>query len=162
MRPVAWRGFHGWRSDDGDATLDVVPVDQADPAVDELLAALDAEARPHELEGLAEPLTAYRAAFAGRRSLVPATTRSGLLLTGLLGAKAAAAAGGVALGLAATAMAVAVNLPGRTADQTPESPSAASTSAAQRTTKGTAVGPDATGAAAHGLCTAWSSHQKNG
>ena len=162
MRAVTWRGFQGWRSDDGDATLDVVPGDPADPAVEELLSALDAEARPHELEGLTEPLTAYRAAFAGRRSLVPATARRGLVLTGLLGAKAAAAAGGVALGLAATAMAVAVNLPDTTADRTPESPAAAGTSAARPTADGTAVGPDTTGAAAYGLCTAWSSHQKNG
>src|SRR6478609_7628747 len=162
MRAVTWRGFQGWRSDDGDATLDVVPGDPADPAVEELLAALDAEARPHELEGIAEPLTAYRAAFAGRRSLAPATARSGLVLTGLLGAKAAAAVGGVALGLAATAMAVAVNLPNTTVDRTLESPTAASTSAAQPLTNGIAEGPDATGAAAYGLCTAWSSHQKNG
>ena len=43
-----------------------------------------------------------------------------------------------------------------------ESPAAASTSAARRTADGTAVGPDTTGAAAYGLCTAWASHQKNG
>src|SRR6476469_106761 len=158
MRAVTWRGFQGWRSDDGDATLDVVPGDPADPAVEELLSALDAEARPHELEGLTEPLTAYRAAFAGRRSLVPATARRGLVLTGLLGAKAAAAAGGVALGLAATAMAVAVNLPDTTADRTTESPAAAGTSAAHHATDGTPAGPDSAGAAAYGLCTSWWNH----
>ena len=159
MRAVTWRGFQGWRSDDGDATLDVVPGDPADPAVDELLTALGAEPRPHEVEGLAEPLAAYRATFAAR-PLVPAAARRGLVLTGLLGAKAAAAAGGVALGLAATAMAVAVTLPDQGADRVTTSPAAAGTSSAQPATEGKGVGPDATGAAAFGLCTAWANHER--
>ena len=110
MRSVVWRGFPAWRSDDEDATLTDVSTDLANPAVDELLTALAAEPRPHEVDGLGESLRAYRATFAAPQ-LVPATARRALVLTGLLSAKAAAAAGGVALGLAATAMAVAVNLP---------------------------------------------------
>jgi hypothetical protein len=160
MISATWRGWQRWRSDDEDATFDDVSIDSADPAVDELLTALTAQARPHEVEGLSEPLAAYRATFAGRRQLVPTAASSGLLLTGLLGTKAAAAAGGVALGLAATAMVVAVNLPTACADRTPV-PAAASSSA-QPTTDGKGVGPDAKGPAAHGLCTAWSNHRRNG
>ena len=155
-----WRGFPGWPSDGEGAALDDVSVDPADPAVDELLAALTAEPRAHELEGLAEPLTAFRATFAAPKP-VPAAARKALVLTGLLSARAAAAAGGVALGLAATAMAVAVSLPANDTDRASVLP-AATTAAPQATTEREGVGPDATGPAAHGLCTAWSNHQRNG
>jgi hypothetical protein len=155
-----WRGFPGWPSDGEGAALDDVSIDPADPAVDELLTALTAEPRAHELEGLAEPLTAFRATFATPQ-LVPAATRKALVLTGLLSARAAAAAGGVALGLAATAMAVAVSLPANDTDRASVLP-AATTAAPQATTEREGVGPDATGPAAHGLCTAWSNHQRNG
>ena len=160
MRSVIWRGPQRWRSDDEGAALNDVSTGQVDPAVHELLTALDAEPRPRELEGLAEPLAAYRATFAAPER-VPTTARRALVLTGLLSAKAAAAAGGVALGLAATAMAVAVNLPETGADRVPVSP-AATTSAPQPSVEGEGVGPDATGPAAHGLCTAWSNHVRNG
>lgn len=160
MRSGVWRGFPRWRSDGEDAAFNGVSTGTVHPAVDELLMALVAEPRPHELDGLDEPRAAYRATFAAPQ-LVPATTRRAFVHTGLLSARAAAAAGGVALGLAATAMAVAVNLPANNADRTPVSP-AATTSDPQPTEKGPGVGPDATGPAAHGLCTAWSNHQRNG
>lgn len=160
MRSVVWRALPRWRSDGEDAAINDVSTGPVHPAVDELLTALVAEPRPHELDGLDKPLAAYRATFAAPQ-LVPATTRRAFVHTGLLSARAAAAAGGVALGLAAAAMAVAVNLPANNADRTPLSP-AATTSDPQPTDKGQGVGPDATGPAAHGLCTAWSNHQRNG
>ena len=160
MRSLGWRGLPRWRSDGEDAAVNDVSTGPVHPAVDELLTALVAEPRSHELDGLDKPLADYLAAFATPQ-IVPATTRRASVHTGLLSARTVAAAGGVALGLAATAMAVAVNLPANNADRTPVSP-AATTSDPEPTEKGQGVGPDATGPAAHGLCTAWSNHQRNG
>ncbi|MEO7422520.1 MAG: hypothetical protein ABIU87_09005 [Ornithinibacter sp.] len=87
------------------------------------------------------------------------------MLTGLLTAKAAAALGGAVVALGATAMVVTLSLPHNGADRPPVSPAArtlAATPAPTETDDGEGVGPDATGPAAHGLCTAWSRHQANG
>ena len=172
MRTVNWRGLPPWRPEGEDAALtDPSPTD---PAVDEALAALTAEPRRHELEGLAGPLAAFRTSFSSVPTVAGGARRAAVLsgITGLVGAKAAAAVGGIALGLGATALVVSVSLSpaatsprptpgGASASTTPTvTPSGSPTPTPSSTKRG--VGPDATGPAAHGLCTAWSNHAAKG
>ncbi|WP_377645342.1 hypothetical protein [Oryzobacter terrae] len=172
-----WRGLPSWRPGGTDAAPTDGP--PGDPALDEALAALTAGPRRHELEGLAVPLAAYRTTF----SAVPAVGgggRGAVALsgfTGLVGAKAAATVGGIALGLGATALVAAVSFSptavaprslapgGASTSTTPTSTSTGSASPAATSTASASsrgVGPDATGPAAHGLCTAWANHHAKG
>ena len=165
MRSMTWPKFPPRRPEDGEAVADDAAFADPDPAVEEVLAALTSEPRPHELDGLAQTLSAYRAAVPDARVSHATTARRASVLTGLLTAKAAAAFAGAALGLGATAVAVALSLPPTAPNLTPVSPAAstpAATSAATPGDDGEGVGPDATGPAAHGLCTAWSRHKANG
>ena len=168
-----WRGLPSWRPEGEDAALtDASPTD---PAVDEALAALTAAPRRHELEGLAAPLAAYRSTFSSMPAVAGGARRAAVLsgFTGLVGAKAAAAVGGIALGLGATALVAAVSLSptamsprpltpgGASASSTPTAGSSGSSTPTPSATK-SGVGPDATGPAAHGLCTAWANHAAKG
>jgi hypothetical protein len=80
------------------------------------------------------------------------------VLTTLIGARTGAAVAGVAIGLAATSfVAYSATRQAQTTTLTPASASAAPTP----TSSSSPVGPDATGPAAHGLCTAWANHHKH-
>lgn len=169
MRPTSWRGLPSRRPPGEDAApTDVSPTD---PALDEALAALTAAPRRHELEGLAAPLAAYRTTFSSAAPVAAGGRRAALLagFTGLLGARAAATVGGIALGLGATALVASVSLSPTATSPRPLTPAGASSSAtptgsATPSTKPSdrGVGPDATGPAAHGLCTAWANHAAKG
>lgn len=163
MRSMAW--LPGRRPNDGDAVVGDAPPADSHPTLGEMLAALTDDPRPHELDGLGQALSAYRAANPRARVSHATTARRASVFTGLLTTKAAAALGGAALGLGATALVVSLSLPNTDAHPAPVSPAAttpAATPVATETDDRESVGPDATGPAAHGLCTAWSRHQANG
>ena len=148
-----------------------------DPTLTGLLIAATAPATPAELAGEETVLAAFAAAQAGpsrQRSSSPSTSsraRRRSMLSTLLAGKvvAAAAAGGIAIaGTAAAAYtgnlpdalqdvahqtigAPAADLP----DAATERPEAPEVTPTGRPATATPVGPDATGAAAFGLCTAW-------
>lgn len=141
------------------------------PALAALLAAATAPGTPGELAGEEAVIAAFHAAGSGiSHSPTPTRARRLPLLSTLLASKvvAAAAAGGIAVAGTAAA-AYTGNLPdalqdvahqtigapataGDAADDRPEAPEATPTG---RPATATPVGPDASGAAAHGLCTAW-------
>ncbi len=152
--------------------------DNPPPAVQSLLEAIAADPRPHEVGGFSKPLASFRAEFPTSRPYARKTWRQKMFSP--IGATIA----GVALALSGTAaFAYTGSLPAPAQDfahtvigapaarptttpsasETPsesESPEATSTETASA--KGTPVGPDATGPAAFGLCTAWTQHQSNG
>lgn len=142
-----------------------------DPALAPVLAALTAPASAHELDGLASTLSALRAA---QVTPSPSPRRRPSMLATLAGAKLGATIAGIAVGLggAATVVYVSSNVthtPDTHANATATAVPAASTTAAGSAgatgtpaPRGTAVGPDATGSAAHGLCTAWKAVAANG
>jgi hypothetical protein len=134
-----------------------------DPALAPVLAALTAPPSARELDGYASTLSALRAAQV-TPAPSPSRRRPSMLAT-LAGAKLGATIAGIAVGLggAATVVYVSSNVA-----HTPDSHASASATPASSgtsgasgtrtgtpTPQGTAVGPDATGPAAHGLCTAW-------
>ena len=132
-----------------------------DPALAPLLAALTSSPVDRELEGLAPALTAYRTHVA---SPSHRTKRRRSMLSSLAGAKLGAtiAAAAVTIGGAATVAYVQTandTAPNSEVTAPPTSvPSADPTQndeAGASATHGTPVGPDATGSAAYGLCTAW-------
>lgn len=171
--------FSGRRPHTADTHLDSVMADDNPPAaVEPLLRAIAAEARPHELDGLPEALGLFTAAFP--MSSTPARTTWRKRMLSPLGAAIA----GLALALGGTAAAAytgslpadaqdfahtAIGAPAArpTATKTPTSTATPSerpteSESAKPTAKGTPVGPDASGPAAKGLCTAWTAHQRNG
>lgn len=166
MRNVLRTSFPGERPDQQDVHLDsLMSADSPSPTVEPLLRALAAEPRQHELGGFDQPLAGYRSAFSS--SLLPARrTWRPSMLASLLGAKLGATIAGVAVGLGGTAAAAYTGaLPGgaqNLAHQTIGAPAATPSATPKPKATGQAVGPDATGPAAHGLCNAWSQHQKNG
>ncbi len=173
MRTVNWRGLPSWRPEGEDAAP--TEASPTDPAVDEAVTALTAAPRRHELEGLAAPLAAYRSTFSSMPAVAGGTRRAAVLsgFTGLVGAKAAAAVGGIALGLGATALVASVSLSPTAMSPRPLTPGGPSASTAPTATSSGSptptpsstkrgVGPDATGPAAHGLCTAWANHAAKG
>lgn len=148
-----------WRRRGEDALTDPVLPAEATPPVAELLEALTAEARPHELLGLAESLSLYRAGLA-RPAAPVASTRRTPVLTTLIGARTGAAIAGVAVGLGAASL-VAYSAIRPSTEPVMISPAATSVTPspdAKRSDR--PVGPDATGPAAFGLCNAWANHQK--
>lgn len=132
-------------------------VEAADPGLADLVAALTAEPAAHELDGFERPWSAYTTQFPPGGP-TGSTRRRTPMPIGRLGARAAAAVGGAALGLAATAAAVALSMPSGPAS----APLAPAATAATPSASPSGRGPDATGPAAHGLCTAWSRHRANG
>lgn len=150
-----------------------------DATLKALLAATTAPATPAELAGQESIVAAFTQAYiagtagAGISSSPSTTTpsRRRSMLSTLLASKvvAAAAAGGIAVAGTAAA-AYTGNLPdalqdvahqtiGAPAAELPEAatdrPEAAAATPTGRPATATPVGPDATGAAAYGLCTAW-------
>ncbi len=141
------------------------PGDEQPAALRPLLRALAADPRPHELSGFEEPLASFRAAFPGTRPAARKTWRPSMLST-LLGAKLGATVAGVAVALGGTAVAAYTGvLPtgaqSAAAHSTTGAPAASPkpTGTAKPSSTHEAVGPDATGPAAFGLCNAWSHHQ---
>ena len=134
-----------------------------DPALAPVLAALTAPASAHELDGYASTLSALRAAHV-TPAPSPSRRRPSMLAT-LAGAKLGATIAGIAVGLggAATVVYVSSNVahtPDTHANSTASAvPAGSTTPAGSDHPTGTptpgGVGPDATGPAAHGLCTAW-------
>jgi hypothetical protein len=131
----------------------------------EALAALTAPPASDELSGEAEVLAVFR-----ERLGVPSPTRRPrrrtTLLSPLLSARAAAAATAVALGIGGFATAAFANaLPAplqSLAHTTFGAPDAHAAPAATADNSPSPVGPDATGHAAYGLCTAWAQAKADG
>ncbi|MGW5241567.1 hypothetical protein ACWEOW_21755 [Monashia sp. NPDC004114] len=141
-----------------------------DPAIERLSALLAAPATEHELSGLDAALVGFRAAQVD--ALSPTPQRRPSMLSSLTRAKLAATIAAATIGVGGVA-AVAVSArhqPAATPNAhssvaaTPTMPAGAAAAGDQAATPtgaptGTPVGPDATGSAAHGLCTAWAAHE---
>lgn len=133
-----------------------------DPSIAPVLRALTAEPGEHELNGLASALTAFRAAHVASPS--PHSRRRPSMLSALAGAKLGATIAGLAVGLGgvATVAYVSANV-ATTPDvhstaaptQVPTTHATEASAAAPATASASPVGPDASGSAAYGLCTAW-------
>jgi hypothetical protein len=148
-------------------TGNLPPEDTADGLrpVAEAIAALNAVPVTSELAAEAGALTVFRAAGGSGASVRPRRRRR-LLLTSLLSAKLAAAAVAVTLsGAAAAAYTGALPAPAqKLAHAALGAPAAHSTArpTAQPTRPATPVGPDPTGSAAYGLCTAYAHLKAHG
>lgn len=160
-------------------------------ALERFVAAMTADARPGELTGFDRPLASYRSAFPVSRPSRPNAWRRSMLSSlvgttlGATIAGVAVALGGTAV-VAYTAaippsthqsLHVAVGAPTTEATETEtpepsdtsdspetsgsETSTGTSTDTSTGTSTATPVGPDATGPAAFGLCTAWSHHQSS-
>ncbi|MDV3221017.1 hypothetical protein [Intrasporangium sp.] len=145
----------------------------ANPELARVAFLLTARPSERELAGLDGALTAFRAHVSAPQ---PKRRRPSMIST-LAGAKLGATIAGIAVGLggAATVAYVSANTPA-TPDTRATAPASATHAAAagsdhaagaaadakDKKDKGTPVGPDATGSAAHGLCTAWQGVAGNG
>ncbi|TQM64994.1 hypothetical protein [Humibacillus xanthopallidus] len=142
------------------------PID--DPALTPLLRALTAPADERELHGLDGAIRSFRAA---QVTSPPHSSRRASMIFTLAGAKLGATLAALAVGVGgvATVAYVTASAPAATPDAhssaaaSPTSVGADDAAHAQGATgtpsgtaTATAVGPVASGAAAHGLCTAWS------
>lgn len=180
MRCVLRIPFPGERPRTEDtARVSAMADDDPSAAVQSLLRAVAGDPRPHELAGFREPLAHYRAAFPMSRPSVLKTWRTRMLspigasIAGLalaLGGTAAAAYTGAlptpAQDFAHTVIGAPAAHPAATTSPSAtgsasETPSATATATEGTSTKGP-VGPDASGPAMFGLCTAWTAHQANG
>lgn len=154
--------------------LDSVMADDGpSAAVQPLLRAIAGDPRPHELAGFDGPLADFRAAFPMSVPSVRKTWRNAMLsplgasIAGLalaLGGTSAAAFSGALPAPAQDFAHRVIGAPAATATQLrihtathTDDPSSAGTPGSA----GTPVGPDASGPAAFGLCTAWTAHQSN-
>ena len=136
-----------------------------DLALEAVLSALTAPPSERELDGIMPALTALRAARVETPSTRHPRRRS--MLSILAGAKLGATLAGIAVGLGGAATVVYVSANVATTPAARSTAAASPTQAASGdhatgrpttgtpTPAGTPVGPDAKGAAAHGLCTAW-------
>ena len=144
----------------------LLPGDAADGLrpVAEAIAALNAAPTASELAAEASVLAVFRGVVGMSAEPTPSRRRRHPLLTSLLSAKLAAAAAAAAVtagGVAATAYAGALPAPmQKLAHDTLGAPSAQPS--AQPTHSATPVGPDATGHAAYGLCTAYAHLKADG
>lgn len=137
------------------------PID--DPALAPLLRALTAPADERELDGLDGAVRSFRAA---QVTSPPHSSRRASMIFTLAGAKLGATLAALAVGVGgvATVAYVSASTPSVASDAhstVAASPTTVDAAHAQTATgapsgTATAVGPVATGAAAHGLCTAWS------
>lgn len=149
----------------------------ANPELARVAFLLSAQPSRRELTGLDGALDTFRAHV----SAPHAKRRRPSMIATLAGAKLGATIAGIAVGLggAATVAYVSANTPATPATPTtpntsvtaPASSQSASNAAGRQTTdqakqgqdaKGAPVGPDASGPAAHGLCTAWENVAGNG
>ena len=180
MRRVFWSPFPGGRPRTGDGHWDPLsPAGgcaageaeglRADGA-DEVLRALTAPARAVEVTALDQVMAEYRDTVltSPRRRL---SLWRPIVVPSVVGAKLGATLAGFAVGLAGAGVAAYTgSLPpslqnaAHAAIGAPAAPPSDASTPAPGTTKDDpdGVGPDATGPAAHGLCNAWSQHQRNG
>jgi hypothetical protein len=144
------------------------PPPGADPALERLSALLAAPPTGRELSGLDAALAGFRSAHVDTASATSPWSRS--MLSSLTRAKLAATIAAAVVGVGGVA-AVAVSArhqPAATPNAhssvaaTPTTPANAAGADKTGAPTGTPVGPDATGPAAHGLCTAWAAHQASG
>ena len=136
---------------------------------DEVLRALTAPARVVEVTAFDQVMAEYRDTVltSSRRSL---SVWRLIMMPSVVGAKLGATLAGFAVGLAGAGVAAYTgSLPpslqnaAHAAIGAPAAPPSDASTPAPGTTKDDhGVGPDATGPAAHGLCNAWSQHQRNG
>ncbi|GAA6525991.1 hypothetical protein [Intrasporangium sp. DVR] len=162
-------GAHPAGSRHDDDLLDDVA---ANPELARVAFLLTARPSERELSGLDGPLEAFRAHVAAP----PPKRRRPSMISTLAGAKLGATIAGIAVGLggAATVAYVSASTPATpetraTAAASPERAGAAEEASEgakdakdKKDKKSTPVGPDATGSAAHGLCTAWQHVAGNG
>ncbi|MDC5696214.1 hypothetical protein OO014_03020 [Intrasporangium calvum] len=161
--------FHGEglhdRAGSHDDLLDEVA---ANPELARVAFLLTARPSERELSGFDGPLEAFRAHVSAP---IPQRRRPSMIST-LAGAKLGATIAGIAVGLGGAATVAYVSA------STPATPETRATAAATPTQAGAAtdagkdakgqndtatpVGPDATGSAAYGLCTAWKGVAQNG
>ncbi|QGN58560.1 hypothetical protein GKE56_12440 [Nostocoides sp. HKS02] len=147
-------------------------------ALERFVAAMTADAHPSELSGFDRPLASYRSAFPVSRPSRPTGWRRSML-SSLVGTTLGATIAGVAVALGGTAVVaytaaippsahqsvhVPVGTP-TTETETDATETATETADGTKTSSAsgsaTPVGPDATGPAAFGLCTAWTHHQSS-
>ena len=143
----------------------------ANPELARVAFLLSAQPSARELTGLDGALDTFRAHVSAPH---PKRRRPSMIAT-LAGAKLGATIAGIAVGLggAATVAYVSANTPAtpNTSVTAPASSQSASSAAGRQTSdqakqgkdaKGAPVGPDASGSAAYGLCTAWENVAGNG
>ena len=183
MRNVLRSLFSAGRPGVQDDHLDAFMADDHPPAaVDPLLRALAADPSSEELSGLSDALGHFRDAFP--MSVTPVrTTWRNHMLSAHFGVKVGAAVAGLTLALGGTAFAAfsgslpiaaqnlahtVIGAPAAPPSSVPpEHPSATASesedaASARASVSATPVGPDASGPAAFGLCTAWTAHQSGG
>ncbi len=150
------------RLDTEDARLDsLMESDSPSAAVQPVLQAIAAEPRPHELEGVDVPLERFRAVFPVAPPVTARRRQPGSLST-LLGAKLGAAVAVVSVGFGATALAAYGAALPDWAQNIAHTAIGAPAATHKANATGRPAGPRASGPAAFGLCTAWSTHQTNG
>jgi hypothetical protein len=125
-----------------------------------LLEVLSADPRPHELDGFDGPLAHYRAVFPAPRRRIRKAWKPAVL-SSVLGAKLVAAGAAMAVGVGGTALAAYHQALPAWAQNIAHTTIGAPAAAPEPTPSTTPRGPDATGPAAYGLCTAWTRHQVN-
>ena len=180
MRRAFWSAFPGGRPRTGDGHWH--PLSSAGGSAageaeglradgaDEVLRALTAPARVVEVTAFDQVMAEYRDTVltSSRRSL---SVWRPIMMPSVVGAKLGATLAGFAVGLAGAGVAAYTgSLPpslqnaAHAAIGAPAAPPSDASTPAPGTTKDDpdGVGPDATGPAAHGLCNAWSQHQRNG
>jgi hypothetical protein len=157
-------GHEAPRAVHASSTTDDLSGPFTDPELTPLLAALNAAPADRELDGLGPTLTAFRAHV----SSPPNRTRwRRSMLSSLAGAKLGATIAAAAVTVGGAATVAYVQTANDTAPETHVTGSPTAIPSASPTQKdaagakgmstehGTPVGPDATGSAAYGLCTAW-------
>ncbi|MBO0822952.1 MAG: hypothetical protein J2P27_03715, partial [Actinobacteria bacterium] len=144
-----------------------LPADAPAPLrhVADVLAALQAEPGPDELAGRADALAEFRRRVGPSPQLHTARRWRPILITSLLSAKAAAGIAVAAVGVGGVAtMAYTGKLP-TAAQNLAHNTIGAPAASGQQDSKGhngKRVGPNASGSAAFGLCTAWNDAKQNG
>ncbi len=177
MRNVLRSLFSGARPDtQGDRLDSLMAADNPPAALEPLLRALAADPRPEELGGLQESLAHYRDAFPMSAPTVRKTWRTAML-SPQFGIKLGAAVAGLTLALGGTAFAaytgslpsgaqnvahMVIGAPAAPATGLPTHRPTSTGTRSESAVSATPVGPDASGPAAFGLCTAWTQHQSNG
>ena len=147
----------------------VVAGDQPAPVLAPLLRALSQDPSPAELRGFEDALASFRSAVPARRP-APHTIWRIPMLASLAGTRLVSSLAGIAVAAGATAVVISAggltSAPHQPVHPSVGGPGAQTTTAPVVTPKpsetGEAVGPDAKGPAAFGLCNAWSRHQANG
>lgn len=180
MRRVFWSPFPGGRPRTGAGHWDPLspaggsaagePEGLRADGADEVLRALTAPARGVEMAALDQVLAEYRETVL-RSPRHHLSIWRPIMIPSVVGARLGATLTGFAIGLASAGVAAySGSLPpslqnaAHAAIGAPAAPPNDASTPAPGTTKDDldGVGPDATGPAAHGLCNAWSQHQRNG